>query len=182
LAVVIADPLRGGLLARKPPPAIAAIWAGAEYQRTLTEWGLRWVWNHPEITTVVCDIHSGTQLRELAALAGKAKAGSLGVREQSLINQVRDAYRKLRPIPCSACRICMPCPQDIDVPRILELYNDAIMFDDPATARRQYRSEGHSLTDCDECGSCVQSCGRMIAILDWLRKADDLLGQKGRVS
>ena len=182
MAVVIADPLRGGLLAREPPAAIASIWAGAEYERTLTEWGLRWVWNHPEITTVICDLQTTSEVNDLTTLASKVEANSLGIREQLLINQVRDAYRKLRPIPCTTCRTCMPCPQDIDVPRILELYNDAVMFGDAETLKSVYKNEQHSLEDCDECGSCVQSCGRMIAILEWLRKADDLLGDTGTES
>ena len=71
----------------------------------------------------------------------------------------------------------MPCPQDIDVPRILELYNEAVMYGNADTARAVYQSEGHSLDECNECGSCVNACGRMIAILDWLDQARDLMEQ-----
>jgi len=182
MGVVIADPLRGGLLNKTPPAEIAALWAGAGYDRTLSDWGLRWIWNHPEVTTIICDLHDAGEIQAMMQLADTVEADSLGVREQMLINQVRDAYRKLRPIPCNTCRTCMPCPQDIDVPRILELYNDAVMFNDFDTLRDIYNREQHSLEACDECGSCVQSCGRMIAILEWLRKADELLGNKVQVS
>ena len=176
MGVVVTDPLRGGLLNKTPPAEIAAVWAGSGYDRTLSDWGLRWVWNHPEVTTVVYDLREADDIRGAVQLASKAEANSLGVREQMLINQVRDAYRKLRPVPCTTCRTCMPCPQDINVPRILELYNDAVMFNDFDTIKEIYKREQHSLEACDECGSCVQSCGRMIAILEWLRKADALLG------
>lgn len=171
LPVVAAEPLRGGMLTAQPPEAVAAVWAGAGYERSLAEWGLRWVWNHPEITTVVCDMMTEEQLSKNLATADRGEANSFGVRDQLLISQVRDAYRTLRPIPCNACRSCMPCPQDIDVPRILELYNDAIMYDDSKAAGETYHNEEHSLEDCDECGSCAKNCGRMIAILDWLQDA-----------
>ena len=114
------------------------------------------------------------QLQENLALANIVEANCLSIREQILINEVRDAYRKLRPIPCNTCRTCMPCPKDIDVPRILELYNEAAMYDDSGAIQEIYRNEEHDLSECDECGTCVENCGRMVAILDWLQQAKTL--------
>ncbi len=76
----------------------------------------------------------------------------------------------------------MPCPKNIDVPRILELYNDAIMFEDIETVKSIYHDEQHSIEDCDDCGFCVKNCGKMIAILDWLQQADGLLGREEEIS
>jgi predicted aldo/keto reductase-like oxidoreductase len=168
LAVVAAEPLRGGRLTKEPPPSVAEVWATAPQKRPLAEWGLRWVWNHPEVASAVCDMSSMAQLKENIALAGKAKADSLTVAEEVLISRVRDAYRKLRPIPCTACRGCMPCPQAIDVPRLFELYNDAVMYGDTETAQAIYRWEKHNIDSCNQCGLCV--CGREIPILDWLKE------------
>ena len=168
LAVVAAEPLKGGRLDKEPPPAVAGVWASAPQRRSPAEWGLRWVWNQAQVATVVSDMSSLEQVKANVALAGKAKANGLTVSEEVLISRVRDAYRKLRPIPCTACHGCMPCPLDIDVPRLFELYNDAVMYDDMETARAIYRREGHDITLCNECGACV--CGRDIPILDWLRK------------
>ena len=69
----------------------------------------------------------------------------------------------------------MPCHLGIDVPRIFELYNDAIMYQDAETARALYKIEGHRLEDCDRCGACAAACGRQIPIVEWLDKARDLL-------
>ena len=175
LAIVAVEPLRGGRLVRNPPQQVAEIWAGAARARTLAAWGLHWVWNHQEVATVVCDMSTREQVVLNSTLAGSAEAGSLSIKEQVLFGRVRDAYRKLKPIPCAACRVCMPCPQDIDVPRILDLYNDAVMYQDAETARALYQKEQHHLDDCNECGVCANACGRMIAILDWLQKARDML-------
>ncbi len=177
LAVVVTESLKGGRLTKEPPESVAGIWARASQNRTLAEWGLRWVWNHPEVATVVSDMSNMEQVTANVALAGSAEPDSLTVMEEVLISQVRDAYRKLRPIPCTACRGCMPCPEGIDVPRIFEIYNDAIMYDDIETARSLYRIERHNIDGCTECGACAKACGLRIAIPDWLKKAHQLLAE-----
>jgi len=173
LAVVVTEPLRGGRLVKKPPKPVARVWASDPKKRPLAEWGLLWVWNHPEVSTVVSDMSTMAQVVENITLARLAKANSLTVPEEVLISQVREAYCKLQPIPCAACRACMPCPQGIDVPRIFELYNDAIMFDDIEAARYIYRAEKHGINNFNECSTCV--CCRGIDIVDWLNKAHKLL-------
>ncbi len=178
LAVVAAKPLLGGRLTQNIPPSVKAIWEGAEPKRHPAEWGLRWVWNHPEVSTVVCDMSRVEQVKENAALADKALADSFSVAEELTISRVRDAYRELKPIPCTACRGCMPCPQGIDVPRIFEIYNDAIMYNDTKNGQLIYRVEHHNIDNCNECNSCVEKCGKKITITDWLKKARELLAAK----
>jgi len=177
LAVVITEPLRGGRLTKEPPESVAKVWAGASSKRTLAEWGLSWVWDRPEVSTVVSDMGTMEQVIENVALADRAEPDSLTVPEEVLISQVREAYRKLCPIPCTACRGCMPCPEGIDVPRIFELYNDAIMYGDVKTARSIYSIEQHRIDSCTECGVCMNTCGRRIDILDWLKAARKLLAE-----
>jgi predicted aldo/keto reductase-like oxidoreductase len=175
LAVVVSEPLRGGRLTKEPPESVAKVWASAKQKRTPAEWGLRWVWNHPEVSVVVSDMRTMEQVAEDVALADSAEPDSLTVQELILISKVREAYHKLRPIPCTACHCCMPCPQGIDVPRIFELYNDAIVYRDIETPRFIYGIEQHDVESCTECGSCVDTCPKKIAILDYLKAAHQLL-------
>jgi len=177
LAVVVTEPLKGGRLVREPPDTVAAVWADAPQNRPPPEWGLRWVWNHPEIAAAVVDMSSLEQVAANVALADTAESDCFTVGEEIFISRVRDAYRKLKAIPCTACRGCMPCPLGIDVPRIFEIYNDAVMYDDIETARSLYRIERHNIDSCDECGSCVRACGFKIPIMDWLKKARKLLAE-----
>jgi predicted aldo/keto reductase-like oxidoreductase len=176
LAVVAAEPLRGGRLTKKPPPSVAELWAKASRRHSLAEWGLRWVWNHSEIATAVSDMSTLEQVKENIALADKAKPDSLTMEEEVLISRVRDAYCKLRPIPCTTCHGCMPCPQGINIPRLFELYNDAVIYGDMETARAIYQREGHDIASCNQCGLCV--CGRDIPILDWLQKLSGTLAER----
>jgi len=175
LAVVVTEPLRGGRLATEPPEPVAKVWAGARQQRTLAEWGLRFVWNLPEIATVVGDVRTLQETAEYIAVADSAQPDSLSVQELVLLSNVREAYQKLNPIRCTSCRACMPCPEGIDVPRIFEIYNDAIKYRDVETGRCIYRDEQHWAANCTQCGVCVRACAKSLPILDWLQPAHDLL-------
>lgn len=177
LAVVVAEPLKNGRLISQPPESVARIWAEAP-GGTPASWGLCWAWDHPGVSTVVTGIGKIEELEEDLALADRAVAGSVTVAEEIFLGRVRDAYRKLKPVPCTACRGCMPCPQGIDAPRIIELYNDAIMYDDGATMRTIYKNERHRIEDCDDCGVCARACGFKIDIPGWLKKAQALLDER----
>ena len=175
LAVVITEPLRGGRLAKRQPEPVAKVWAEDVSGRSLPEWGLGWVWNHPEVSVAVSDMSSMGQVEENISLAGRAEPDSFSVREMVLINHVREAYHRLRPVPCTACRACMPCPEGIDVPRIFEIYNDAVIYDDIRTGRTIYSREHHNLDDCTECGICENACAKGLHVTDYLKKARPML-------
>ncbi|OGO06418.1 MAG: hypothetical protein A2Y92_02640 [Chloroflexi bacterium RBG_13_57_8] len=174
LAVVAAEPLKGGRLASRLPGPVARLWSTAP-RYSPTGWGLRWVWNHKEVATAVSDMSDMAQLEENILLAEGASADSLSVPEELLINKVRDAYRGSRPLGCTACRGCMPCPLGIDAPQIFELYNDSVMYGDAGIPRSIYREEGHRAESCDGCGHCVRACGFQFPITEWLRKARQTL-------
>jgi uncharacterized protein len=178
LAVVVSEPLKSGRLTKPPPEPVAGIWDEAPTRRSLAEWGLRWVWNHPEVSTVVVDMSSFEQIKEYISPADSAQPNSLSIPEEVVISRVREQFRKLRPVNCTTCRSCMPCPQGIDVPRIFELYNDAFMYDDCEIPRSTFTLEQHCIENCNECGICMKTCGREIQIPDHLQKAKQLFTSK----
>lgn len=181
LAVTVSKPLLGGRLERNIPETVLKIWNSAEPKRSPAEWALRWVWNHPEISTVISDMDTVELIKSFSAIADTAQPGSFSVPEELTVSRVRDAYNALMPIPCTACRGCMPsqknCPQDIDIPRVFEIYNEAIMYGDTAAAKTVFQLEHHELNACNECGVCI--CGKGIKIPYWLKKARDLFAGNG---
>ena len=72
LAVVVMEPIAGGLLAIPPPPEIQAIWDEAEIKRTPAEWALLWVWNHPEVSLALSGMSTMEQVIENVQTADKS--------------------------------------------------------------------------------------------------------------
>ena len=97
LALVIMEPIRGGMLAKIPPAPVAAIWNSAPSIRTLAEWALMWVWNQPEVSLVLSGMSTMEQVIENIAVADRSGAGLLTSSELALLDKVREAYRNLNP-------------------------------------------------------------------------------------
>jgi predicted aldo/keto reductase-like oxidoreductase len=181
LAVVVMEPIRGGRLA-KPPEKVAKIWAEAPVQRTPAEWALRWVWNHAEVATALSGMGSMEQVIENLAYAEHSQPGNLKSDELALIGKARDAYVSLTAVACTGCRYCMPCPNDVDIPRVFEFYNEALIYNTVAEQRRMYNFPGrfkdHRADKCTKCDQCVDKCPQKLAIPDLLEKAHEFLTAK----
>lgn len=179
LAVVIMEPLRGGKLAKNPPPPpVAALWAQAPIQRTPADWALQWLWNQPEVSLILSGMSTLQQVEENIASAEKSASSCLTADELALVEQVRATYQTLMPIPCTACEYCLPCPQGVAIPRIFGIYNEAIMYDDAKGAREAYLNwmDAKERADlCVECRQCEEQCPQAIEIVDWLKQAHAML-------
>lgn len=171
LAVVAAEPLKGGRLLRNLPDSVSETWGDHTKERSLVEWALGWILHYPEVSTVISDAGSMEELRENINLAGNVSEDRLSVQQQIVVNKVRDAYRALKSVDCTACRACMPCPRNVDFPRIFELYNDAVIYDDTEIPRAIYNEEGLDMGACTECGICEERCGKNVAVRKWLEEA-----------
>ena len=178
LAVLAVDALRHGRLAH-PPSDVAALWDSAPKKRSPIEWALRFAWNNPAVSTIVRIPTNMDQLQQVLDLADQAQTDSLTIQEEVLISKVAEAYRKRRKIACPACRPCLPCPENIDIPRIFEIYNEVAMFDEAAVARQLYEREGHQADHCIHCEVCMKRCTKCFPIVDLLDQAHRQLGGKG---
>jgi predicted aldo/keto reductase-like oxidoreductase len=179
------EPIRGGQLARRPPEAVAAHWAAANAareardlaQRTPAEWALHWVWDHPEVSTVLSGMSTMEQVEQNVAAASSSRPGSLTPDERTAFTAVAEAFRGLTPIPCTACKYCMPCPNGVDIPTVFEYFNDRFLYDHLEMARMYYSwlEECEQADKCIRCGECEPKCPQKIEIMDWLEKAHVLL-------
>jgi len=180
MAVVVMEPLRGGKLGG-PPEQIANLLVNAPPQRTPAEWALQWVWNQPEVSVALSGMSTMEQVVENVASAERSSIGVLKDDEIVLIDQVREAYQGLNPIPCTKCGYCVPCPSNVEIPMILGIYNDVIVCDNLRMGRLRYcgprgLKEEQRADQCTECGDCLEACPQEISIPEWLRKAHETLG------
>jgi predicted aldo/keto reductase-like oxidoreductase len=178
LGIVVMEPLRGGNLAKKPPESVAKVWEDAPHRMSLAEWGLHWLWDQPEISVVLSGMSTMEQVQENITAAGRSAVGKLTREDHALLDRVREAYKNLHPIPCSGCRYCMPCPNDVAIPSIFEIYNDGVAYNIPNRGRGRYLDtllDGRRGDQCVQCNICVEHCPQKIDIPEWLEKIHQLL-------
>jgi predicted aldo/keto reductase-like oxidoreductase len=184
LAVMIMEPLRGGMLAGKLPAEVRQIYAWAPVQRSAAAWGLRWVWNHPEVTVVLSGMNDEQHIAENIATCQTAFPGSMSEAELATIAEVAGAYRRLMKVGCTGCAYCMPCPSGVNIPQCFSLYNSYFTSGERMTTRGMYGGTlmgGISGTRsdaslCRDCGKCVKACPQKIAIPSELKKVNRTLG------
>ena len=176
LGVVVMEPLRGGLLAREAPPAVAEILDKAEKKRTPAEWALRWVWNHPEVTMVLSGMNEESHIEENLRIADEGLPESLSESELDLVDQAARAYRSLMKAGCTGCYYCMPCPSGVDIPTCFEFYNQLALSTSGRWAKLGYMARVGGLfarpcraSQCEECGDCEEACPQRLPIRDLLK-------------
>ncbi|MCJ7604920.1 MAG: aldo/keto reductase [Dehalococcoidales bacterium] len=184
IPIVVMEPLRGGLLAKEPPKPVKEMWAAADRQQKPVEWAFQWVWSQPEVPMALSGMSTYEQVEENLEIAAKAKLHSMTADELKLIDKVRETYRSLRPVKCTNCKYCVPCPSGVDIPAVFQIYDDSIMYDDPGIGKFRYNgpfgiNQDNRADKCTECGECLEKCPMSIQIPDWLKKAHEAMYQEG---
>jgi predicted aldo/keto reductase-like oxidoreductase len=177
LAVVVMEPLLGGLLAA-PPPAIAQVFAERGRGRTPAEWALDWVWDQPEVSCVLSGMSNLKQVEENLASAERSKVGALNPEDRELITLARKAFEERTPIPCTDCGYCLPCPSGVNIPGNFKLLNQCVIYDDPAIPRGTYMNfmpKGERADACTQCRECEAKCPQGIAVADCMPEVDAVL-------
>jgi len=176
LGIAIMEPLRGGNLIHLPQEA-KEIMDQADIKRTPAEWALRWVWNHPEVSVVLSGMTTMEQVRENIDTAQEAQANSLTPKEEQIIVEVKNIFKKKIKVNCTACSYCMPCPEGVNIPGCFAKYNDHCLFDGTPEARRGYQfilGNNGQASKCVECGKCASHCPQGISIPQELKKVKEL--------
>ncbi len=173
IGVVIMEPLRGGRIVQNIPDDIQALWDSAPVKRTPVEWALRWVWNHNQVAMVLSGMSTMEQVLENVGYTEAALPGSLSAEELDLVREVARSYRRKLAVDCTACAYCMPCPNGVNIPMCLSLYNDFGMFEPKDLPRAFYNNmmkEDQRADQCIQCGECEEKCPQQIPIMYTLPK------------
>jgi uncharacterized protein len=181
IAVIVMEPIAGGRLAVKPPEQILNLWNEAKTKRTPAEWALLWVWNHPEVSLALSGMSTMQQVEENVKTASQSGINMLAEEELALIERVASEYKKLGYVGCTACRYCSECPQGVDIPTIIRLYNEYYvknMSDEVKAKYWEYISPETQAKRCQACGKCEEVCPQQLPVRQILNRAKWIFEQE----
>jgi hypothetical protein len=172
MGVIIMEPLRGGSLTLKLPKQVERVYDTAPVKRSPAEWGLRWVWNHPQVTVVLSGMNDEKHIDENLRIAGQAEPDSLTRKELAVIEKAVAQYRSLCRVGCTGCQYCMPCPSGVNIPMAFDFYNQYHMGNGKFSSRFLYWGQlggvagGNAAlaSQCVNCGKCAKHCPQKIDI------------------
>ncbi len=174
LPVVVMEPLRGGALSDYVPDEVTKLVNEYSEKRSLIEWAFRWLYDMPEVTTVLSGTGTLEQLKENIAIFDKADFNVLSEQDREFISSIKDAFRKKYAVPCTGCEYCMPCPSGVNIPEIFNFYNLKKMTHHWVDGLLYQRNNILNKTDagqCTECGECLEKCPQEIDIPARLKEA-----------
>lgn len=177
IPVIIMEPLRGGKLVNQLPEEALTLMKDSERAYSAAEWGLRWLWDQPEVTCILSGMNSMEMVEENIRIASEVEAGQFTESDFELIENVKSIIRQKEKVGCTGCRYCMPCPKGVDIPGIFHYYN-LTALQKKSSARFEFarnlgiRQEPVFASQCIGCGKCEKHCPQHINIREKLKEAD----------
>ena len=167
LAVVVMEPVAGGRLAVNPPAGIQNLWDKSGIRTTRANLALRWVWNQPEVSVALSGMSTMEQVIENVKTAECSEPGNLTEKELGFINQLAQKHKELGYVGCTGCRYCMPCPQGVDIPQIIALFNEFYVKRQDDAIKKKYREQipvESQAKRCAKCRKCEALCPQQLPI------------------
>ena len=179
IGVIIMEPLKGGRLTSAIPPAVQKLWDSAETKRSPAEWAFKWLAEMPEVTLILSGMSSMKQLEENIRIITSDDLTILTDEEKKLINKVSDEYNRLIKYSCTGCEYCLPCPQKLNIPDLLEYYNEWNTYGQNPSTKMEYIdwvAKGRHASDCIGCRKCEKKCPQNLPIVQALKEASEAFG------
>lgn len=180
IGIFVMEPLKGGILAGKMPSEAEEVFRNANPNKSNAQWALEWVLNNRNVTCVLSGMNSFEQIDENIAIAEKTTPLSLSFEEMETIEYVKRVIRNSLKINCSTCGYCMPCPQGVNIPECMKIYNEKYLFEHKGLFNQSFMdyyqyvggimgNEGNA-GKCNGCGKCLRKCPQKLDIIEELKK------------
>ncbi|MDR2442174.1 MAG: aldo/keto reductase [Deltaproteobacteria bacterium] len=172
IPVWIMEPIRGGRLASLAEEATTKLKA-ARADESIAAWAFRWLQSLDGLGVILSGMTTIDHVRDNLKTFESHKP--LNDEEKKLYEDLIASLVDL--IPCTACRYCMPeCPQGLDIPLLLMLYNDC-RFEPSMIAAMTVNALKPSKRPkaCVGCGSCHDVCPQGIDVPGAMEHFDAIL-------
>lgn len=179
MGVVVMGPVGGGRLG-EPSESLSEALA----KRTpVPELAMRFVLANPNVHVALSGMSTMEQVEDNLRTCSDPEP--LSPAEQADLENHLIRLRKMAELYCTGCGYCMPCPQDIPISRIFDLYNKGRVYGLWDSSRKGYARIGtnpnrksNKADACVECGECEKKCPQDIPIQAQLKEAHAALNQE----
>ena len=164
IPVWVMEPLRGGKLATLSEENEQKLKA-LRPDETIPAWAFRFLQTIPEATMVLSGMSNMEQLK--ANIETYKEDKPLNDEEMKTLLGIADQMLGRKTLPCTACHYCVShCPQELDIPTLLNLYNEHCFTEGGFIAPMALSSypDDKKPGACIGCRSCEAVCPQQIKI------------------
>lgn len=179
IPVWVMEPVRGGKLAALDPAYESQLKALRPDEK-VPAWAFRFLQTVPGITVTLSGMSNFEQLKENIATYETEKP--LNDNEFSTILKIAGEMVGKTVLPCTACRYCTShCPQKLDIPNLLALYNEHSVTEGGFIAPMAMMAipEEKKPSACIGCRSCEKVCPQQIKISEAMKDFTEKLKTSG---
>ncbi len=164
IPVWVMEPVRGGKLAALSPEQTAKLNA-LRPKETIPAWAFRFIQSVPGIGVTLSGMSNMEQLKENIRTFEEDKP--LNEKEMAELMSIADIMTRKDALPCTGCRYCTShCPQGLDIPELIKLYNEHCLTGGGFIAPMALSAypEDKKPSACVGCRSCEAVCPQQIKI------------------
>jgi predicted aldo/keto reductase-like oxidoreductase len=168
IPVWVMEPVRGGTLARLPKRFEERLTA-LRPDFSMPEWSFRFLQGLEDVCVTLSGMSNMEQLKENIKTYEQKKP--LTANEQNTLFEIAHEWTSMKTLPCTACHYCVDsCPKGIDIPRIIELYNEHIVSNGGFLATILLRAidTDKKPSECIGCHACESLCPQNIKISEMM--------------
>ena len=178
MPIWVMEGLRGGKLAQSALGAEKML-AKSNPDYTPANWAFGFLETITGVTVILSGMSNMEQLKDNIDFFDEKKT----ISDDDLAALLTAAHfdvtsKKSGTVPCTSCRYCMSkCPQELEIPKILELYNEHAYSEGGFIGEMGVAAleEGHKPWDCIACGACAKVCPQQIDIPGTMAKFTEFL-------
>ena len=176
LPVWVMEPLRGGRLAKLTEEEEAKLRA-LRPDETVPAWAFRFLQSLPQVTVTLSGMSNMEQMQQNIQTFEEDKP--LNQTEMDALLSMADEMVKKIVLPCTACHYCVShCPQGLDIPELLSLYNEHCFTQGGFIAPMALSAVPQEKlpSACIGCRSCEAVCPQQIKISEAMADFAQKLG------
>lgn len=166
IGVVAMNPLGGGVI---PNNAERFGFIQGPDDPDVTTAALRFVVSQPAISAALVGFTTTEQIDQAVAAVKDFEPYPAGHIEK-IKADIEEGFDQL----CTGCGYCLPCPQELEVPKLMDTYNQIILEGNTDAAKGRLKwhwgIQAEVANECIECGACEQRCTQSLPIIERLKE------------